>query len=92
MRIGREQQALALDAGAVAPCLRVGEKEALLGRVAVDPALGLVLQRLLQREVGDLQPADVGDVLAERELAVDLGALDAVEARILALSTIVGRY
>src|SRR5690606_41948258 len=47
--------------------------------VAVDGLAGChagVGQRLLQRVVGDGQAAEVGDVLAQRQLALDVQAVD----------------
>src|SRR5207249_5596626 len=53
-----------------APHLRPREEEALLGREPVDELALLAGKRALERLVGEARAAEVGDVLAERELAV----------------------
>ena len=58
-----------------APHARQVEEEALVFGVAVDLLAGfcgILLQRDLQRVVGDVEAAEVGDVLAQRQLAVDV--------------------
>src|SRR4051812_26273112 len=61
-----------------APYLRPSEKEALFRRKAVDRCrASLRGERPLERDVSDLESAQVSDVLAERQLAVDVrGGVD----------------
>src|ERR1035441_407581 len=71
VRVRVELDAKRLLARLVPPDRREREEETLFGREAVDRRAGLPLERLLERLVGDLDAAEVADVLAERELAVD---------------------
>ena len=67
MRVGGDADALCFTAHLRAPQLREGEEIALFRREAID--LGrrrLVVERFLQSQVGDLEAAQVGDILAER--------------------------
>ena len=75
MRIDVEQDFEALVARVAPPDSRPAQEEALLRRIAVDLLRGclrILFQRCLQGVVGDRQSAQVGNVLAERELAVDV--------------------
>src|SRR5881394_3434866 len=79
MPVGAQEQPLLRLAARVTPDRRVREKEALVGREAVDGRLRLRLQGLLQREVRDLDASQVREVLTERELAVHVDAVHASE-------------
>src|SRR5205085_6611767 len=70
VRVGVQPQLERFGARVAAPDLRVREEEALLGREAVDLALRLRLQRLLESAVRDANAAEVGGVLTQRQLAV----------------------
>src|ERR1044072_3419248 len=59
-----------------APHLRPSEEKALIGGEAVDLLLGLPFLRLLEGRVRDRQPAEVADVLPQRELAVHMERID----------------
>src|SRR5688572_7546746 len=85
VRIGAQAHALLLGALQRSPDSGEGEEETLLGREAVARGLGPPLERLLEREVGDPQPADVGDVLAQRERAVHANAVDTGVRAVLGL-------
>ncbi len=74
-----------LRPGFLPPALRVGDEEALRrgqpGDLAIAFRGGKLGQPLLQGRVGDLQPAEIGDVLALGQLAVDrrVANLEAIE-------------
>src|SRR5438876_4753565 len=71
VRVGEQSKKLRLVADDRPPHLGVRDEEALLGREAVElVAPTALLQRVLQPRVRDLHPAEVADVLAERELPV----------------------
>ena len=76
MRVRIDLQFQIFFALIVSPDLREPEEEALLRSEPIDffrrPAF--FGQRLLQRHVSELHPADVGDVLALRQLAIDMEA------------------
>src|SRR5437899_8650627 len=76
MRVGGNKAPRLLFARVRAPELREREEEPLLRREAIDHlTLGRVLgQRALQGFVSDGNAAEVRDVFAERQLAVDLEA------------------
>ena len=74
VRIGldlRDQRRLARLA---AMALREAVEETLVATHAVDHGRGLAFERAVIRLEGDLETGVVGDVLAERELAVDRGS------------------
>src|SRR6185437_9746230 len=77
------QHARSLGANVLAPDLAVAEEEALLAVVAVNGGVGLVGEGGLHRHVGDAGTAAVAEILAERELAVDLDAGDGAEVVVL---------
>ena len=83
MRIDGGAQALGLVAGLSAPTLPVADKETLIGREAIDRLKLLALGIFLPREIGEQQPAEVGNILAQRQLAVDLDVVDDCVCRIL---------
>src|SRR5687768_17695573 len=56
------------------PDLAEAEEEALVAGIAANHRRRLALQRHLIGVIGDGEAGEVGDILAERELAVDLGA------------------
>jgi hypothetical protein len=64
MRVGLEVLQLCFRPLQLTPDLRPGEEEPLPRRESVDPRARPVAERLLQREVGDGEPTEVGDVLA----------------------------
>ena len=72
MRIGVEQHQLRLVADVAAPHPRPAEEEALVAAQAVDHRILLAAVGRLQRVVGEVEPAEVADVLAQGELAVDM--------------------
>src|SRR5438477_1690744 len=84
MWIGVEPQFQIFIALIVPPDLREPEKETLLRGEAVDLWLRSFLRELfLQRHVGDLHAADVGDVFALGQLAVDMQSWQWLIARVL---------
>ncbi len=56
------------------PALRIGDEEALVAGEAVDHRRFLAAQAGAVGLVGRLQAGDVGDILAQRQLAVDVQA------------------
>ena len=72
MRIAHHLEAQRIVAELGAPELPIGEEEALLGRKAVDlRRRRLAGEGMFERIIGDGKAAEIGDVLAQRELAVD---------------------
>src|SRR5262245_382133 len=79
VRVGLRHQAQRFGAPVLAPHLTPPEEHALLGREAVERLAWFGSER---REVGHqrkAQSAIVGDVLAERQLAIDLDFVDGSE-------------
>ena len=72
MRIGLRPQPRRLFRHVVTPHLGPAEKESLLGAEPIDLRRLFASERIHQRHVGDAQPAVVGGVLAQRELAVQI--------------------
>src|SRR5512133_2757949 len=73
--VGDDTEARGLLPGEGPPCLSVAQEEPLLGGETFDPAHGgLALLAQLPGVPGDLEAAQVGDVLAQGELAVELEA------------------
>src|SRR5260221_6506070 len=68
--IGGKLLAQGILAHVGAPHLRPREEEALLGREPVDELFLLAGDRALERFVGEARAAEIGDVLAEGQLAV----------------------
>ena len=77
MGVGAEELAEVGGAIDAAPGDGVGEEEALVAGEAVDGGGGLALQRFVVGVVGDGEAAEVGDVFAEGEFAVDVDVVDA---------------
>src|SRR3546814_7071643 len=71
VRIGVEPHQLRLVADVAAPDPRPAQEEALVAAQAVDHRVGLAAVGRLQRVVGEAQAAQVADVLAQGQLAVD---------------------
>src|SRR5262249_24617762 len=76
VRIDVHAPALVGIGARLAPEPRPTEEETLLGREAVDLFRGFVRARLLQRSERDAQAAEVGDVLALRQLALEVHAVE----------------
>ena len=74
MAIGNHLRAHRRVAGLFAPRLREGEEEPLVAGESVDHRRGLAAERLVISEIGHGESGDVGDVLAQRLLAVDVQA------------------
>src|SRR5258708_1379705 len=74
MRINGDETPGLAFARVLAPDLRPRDKEALFGRETVDELAFLAHQRALERLVGEGDAAEVGDVFAEGQLAVDVHA------------------
>ena len=74
---------LRLVADLAAPALPVADEEALVGREAVDRVQRLGFGVILPRHVGQEQAAQVGDIFAQRQLAVDLDVVDDRVGRVL---------
>jgi hypothetical protein len=70
-----------LGSDLVAPHRREAQEEALVARQPVDLRIGHILGGALQSVVGDVDAAQVGDVLAQRQLAVHLAAPAACSRR-----------
>src|ERR1700731_5498886 len=78
MRISVQPKFLIFVANLLSPDSREGKKEALFGREAVDFLVAIFrmfIERLLQRGVGELYSADVGNVFALGQLAIDVQSL-----------------
>src|SRR5260370_32748927 len=88
MGIAAGRQPLLLRAPAAAPALAVADEEALLGRQPVDRLELLAARRLAPGPVGQEQTAEVGHVLAQGELAVDLDVVDDGIAAVLLLDAV----
>ncbi len=73
MRVGDQLLAHRFLAVLAAPYLRPGHEEALVAGQAVDHRGFLAVQRKLVGAVGQAEAAEVADVLAHRQLAVDAG-------------------
>jgi hypothetical protein len=78
MRVGLQVLQLCFRPLQLTPDLRPGEEEPLLRREAVDLRARPVAERLQQREGGDGEPAEVGDVLASYVCRADSGRLMSV--------------
>ena len=82
--IGLHQRRQEFVARLLGPAIGVGDEEALiLGEPLDQTRVALFRQRGLQRVVGDLQPAHVGDVLADRQLAIDEDARENLDLVVL---------
>ena len=66
-----------------APALAVADEETLIGSEAFDRLELLTLGVVLPRQVGEQQAAQVGNIFAQRQLAVDLDVVDDGVCRIL---------
>ncbi len=89
MRIGRQLVQPRRVAPLAAPDLGEAEEEALVAGQAVDHRGRLAVQRQVIRLVGDAQPRQVGDILAERQRALDVDAGERL-VRVVLLDQTVG--
>src|SRR5271157_1770407 len=83
MRIHGSPHALGFVASLAAPTLPVADKESLIGREIVEGLQGLGLRVFLPRQVCEDQSPKIGDVLTQRQRAVDLNVVDDGVRRIL---------
>src|SRR5690606_8993943 len=72
VRVGEQALAQFVIAIFAGPSLRPADEEALIAREAVDDRRFLALQRQLVGAIGHREARQVGDVLAHREIAVDV--------------------
>ena len=87
MRVREQLLAQCLVAHLCAPDLRKAHEEALVARKAVDQRGLLAVERDTIRAVRLREPAQVTDVLAHRELAVDVHVVDRVDRVVLCTET-----
>ena len=83
MRVHCGAHPLGLVARLATPALPVAHKESLLRGEPVERLQGLSLGVDLPRHVSQDQPAEIGDILAQRQLAVDLDVVNDGVSRIL---------
>ena len=83
MGIRNRVEAFIFRALVAAGPLRHADKEALVRREALDGFQILTFRRVLPGHIRQESPAQIGDVLAERELAVDLDVVDNRKSRVL---------
>ena len=76
MRIDRGAHALGFIARLAAPALPVADEETLIGREVVERLQILSLCIYLPRHVREQEATEIGYVLAQRQLAVDLDVVD----------------
>src|SRR5215472_11871856 len=91
MRIDRGSQPHILRPFVGAIPLRISHKEPLLRSQAVDWLQMLVFRSILPRHPSQNLPTQVGDILAQSELAVDVNVLDRYIAGILVIYTLRSR-
>src|SRR2546421_7667049 len=85
MRIGDRQHAFMLVPDLDSPNLRERDKKSLLWREPVDGLRGVARGGFLKCQERELEPADVGDVLTQGELAVEFDIVDCDIAAVLLL-------
>ena len=83
VRIGKQALARGLLVGLVAPDLAVAQEQPLIAGKPVENRRLLAVEREVIGGLGDGQARKVGDVLAQRQLAVDEHALDRAVAIVL---------
>src|ERR1700686_5178984 len=83
MRVYGGAQTLGLIPGLATPALAVADKEALLGREAIDRIQRLAFGVILPRRERQNQSAQIGDIFSQCQLAIDLDVVDDRVSRIL---------
>src|SRR6478672_13492076 len=77
VRIRKNTLLLVLRRDVLSPDLGPGEEETVFGRESVDQSgTGLSGQSFLERSVGNVQSAEVANVFAKRELALDVNGIE----------------